>query len=219
MALSMGLLGGSSGRQLPVSAGAVFWADTSSFSGSTWVNILGSTGPANVTVGSATVVANNGNGATSVFNAIQGSPSTRIEFPAQVLPATYTLFHVTRYNGPQNLRIYTANDAGKNWLSGHWSGLSGVAYHEGWLTQTSSSIHGGNWLISTDQNSLYRSNGVTRGTGGGGATANLGINTAQWSGETSNFQTAEVIVYNRTLNASEITLVESYLSSKYGIAI
>jgi hypothetical protein len=141
-----------------------------------------------------------------------------MEFPAGILPATYTLFHVTRYTGGSNQRIYTAN-SGTNWLSGHWSNLSGAAFHEGWISQPSGSLHGNNWVISTDQNSLYRSNGVTRGSSGGSASAALGINTANWSGESSTYQTAEVIVYNRTLNAGEYASVESYLATKYGITI
>ena len=35
--------------------------------------------------------------------------------------------------------------------------------------------------------------------------------------ETSQFEIAEIIVYNRTLNSTEYQAVEAYLATKYGL--
>jgi hypothetical protein len=72
------------------------------------------------------------------------------------------------------------------------------------------------WFYSTDQNSLYRSNGVTRGSGGGAASTDLSINHGAYP-EYSDWACALVIVYNRTLNSSEYIEVENWIQSNYGI--
>jgi hypothetical protein len=46
----------------------------------------------------------------------------------------------------------------------------------------------------------------------------LAINGVGWSGEKSDFEIAELIVYPKVLNNREIYLVEDYLSNKYGLA-
>ena len=105
---------------------------------------------------------------------------------------------------------------GGNWLSGFHAGASGVAHHGSWTTtNTSVDVHGNDWVFSTDQRFLYRSNGVTRGSGiGGGTSEQLSINSGAWA-QPSTFAVAEVIVYNRTLSSSEYTSVEDYLNKKY----
>ena len=105
-----------------------------------------------------------------------------------------------------------------NWLSGFHSGESGIAYHDGWATtNTSVDVHGDNWVFSTDQRYLYRSNGVTRGAGiGGGTSRQLSINWGSYSSsQPSTWGVAEVIVYNRQLLFSEYTNIENYLNLKY----
>lgn len=108
---------------------------------------------------------------------------------------------------------------GINWLSGFHSGESGVAYHNGWATtNTSVDVHGNDWVFSTDQRYLYRSNGVTRGSGiGGGASTQLTVNYGNYqSTQSSTWGIAEIIVYNRTLTSTEYLNVENYLNLKYG---
>lgn len=98
-------------------------------------------------------------------------------------------------------------------------GRSGLAYHEGWLTQTTSDIHGSNWVLGVDQNYLFRhkSSGVgwSQSTGGGGAYPRLRI--SRWGTEPSNWQCAEICVYNRHLSSSEYTQVAEYMEKKFGI--
>lgn len=111
---------------------------------------------------------------------------------------------------------------GINWLSGFHSGESGVAFHNGWATtNTSVDVHGNDWVFSTDQRYLYRSNGVTRGSGiGGGASTQLTVNNGGYkSTQSSTWGIAEIIVYNRTLSSTEYLNVENYLNLKYGSSL
>lgn len=117
---------------------------------------------------------------------------------------------------PTRNRIW--DGVSNNWLSGFHSQEAGVAYHGGWATtNTSVDVHGNDWVFSTDQRYLYRSNGVTRGVGiGGGSSAQLSVNWGAYeSTQKSDWAIAEVIVYNRTLSSSEYTSVEDYLNKKY----
>lgn len=204
------------GESLPVTdVYARYIAD--SFSGTTWYDISGNGRNATVTRGTVSKVSATGNGASKTFNTLQGGINDGILFPSDVLPSTYTLFHVTRYNGSNRNRIVTG--LGNNWLSGHWSQESGVAYHEGWVTINSTrDAFQDNWLINTDQISLYRGNGLEYGSSGGTASTRLSVNAGQYS-EYSDWQCAEIIVYNRTLSSTEYQQVEGYLDRKYGLGM
>ncbi|MGY8913379.1 MAG: hypothetical protein ACKVHS_08945, partial [Flavobacteriales bacterium] len=103
---------------------------------------------------------------------------------------------------PTRSRIF--DGIGNNWLSGFHSGDTGVAYHNGWATtNTSGDLHGNDWVFSTDQRYLYRSNGVTRGTNlGGGESTQLSVNYGTYyTSQSSTWAIAEIIVYNRALNS------------------
>lgn len=200
-----------------VYSGLVGWYDMSAVTSTQWTDKSGLGNHATISGATATTIAA-GNGATLITNCLYGSSTSHtVLWPAAVLPSTYTLFHVTRYTGGSNARIYQGYS--NNWLSGHWGGLSGQYYHSGWITNSSTNYYGNNWFITTDQNSLGRTNGITRGTGGGGSSDRLCINTGVNGGEASTWQTVECIVYNRTLTSAEYTDVELYLAAKYGITL
>lgn len=182
----------------------------STFSGTTWTDDVG-TYDTSAYTGNPSISSTQLNG----YNILEGTTSDGLQFPSGVLPSTYTLFHVTRYNGTEQ-RIF--DGVSSNWLSGFWSGNAGVAYHDGWLT-TQTDHHGTDWVISTDQNSLYRSNGVQRGTSGGSSSKQLSLNYGYYSAERSDWQCAEVIVFNRTLTQTEYEQVEQYLSMKYSLPL
>ena len=196
----------------PPVTGYVGWYNASSWTGSQWTDLSGNGNHATTIRGSISVVSGTGNGATATFNRLQGGTGDGLRFPTSILPSTYTLFHVTRTTGGTRQRIVTGYN--NNWLSGHWSGGSGIAFHEGWLTDQGNR-HGNDWFYSTDQNSLYRSNGVTRGTGGGAST-HLSINHGTYS-EYSDWQCAEVLVYPSTLSPTDYQTVEQWLAYRYGI--
>lgn len=166
--------------------------------------------------GTPTVVTTieNQNASTLSFKVVQGSTSDSIRFDNAILSGgNYTLFNVARYTGGSKGRIITSDYT--NWLSGFWNNNSGVAYHNGWVTQVENR-HETDWVISTDYELNYRSNGVNRGSGAGDSILPpLVIN----NGENSNFQIAEILIFDRKLTLTEIEQVERYLAAKYGLTL
>lgn len=193
------------------------WYTTNSVTATQWQDISGAGNHATLGGGTALGSVTAGNGATNISQALTGTSTAHtVQWPAAILPATgYTLFHVTRYTGGTNRRIYTAS---VNWLSGHWGGLSGQYHQLAWVTNSTSNYYGNNWFITTDQINNVRTNGITRGTSGGSGAGRMNINIG-YPAETSTFQTVECIVYNRVLTAAEYTVIESYLANKHGITL
>jgi len=175
--------------------------------------------------GSGTVIVRirvvDGRGPTQ-FPFLYGPTTAGLRFPTSVMNTSdaYTLFHVARYYKPSGTptrrRIF--DGVYTNWLSGFWDGRTGAAYHTSWVTPYTEDIHGNNWVQSTDQRNMYRSNGTDRTSSGysTGTSDELSINNgAHISSEASDWACAEVIVYNRELTSSEYLSVEAYLSAKY----
>ena len=193
---------------------AVYTGETLSNNG-IWYDMLGSTNNATV-VGTVTTQSNiNGK------KCILGGTSANITFPATILPSTYTLFHVTRYNGPNQARIITSSD-GANWLSGFHGSIAARTYHNNWITNTADpgfNPSGSNWILSTDQNSLYRANGanLTVAAGGTPSYCRLGVNT--FGSEVSDWAVAYLAVYPTTLSATDINTIEASLSQIYDIPL
>lgn len=159
---------------------------------------------------------------SSKLPTLYGPSTATMTWPSGVLPSTYSIFHLAKYQKPSlgnNRRILQGLTT--NWLSGFWSGYSGVAYHNGWLTQSTASAHGTNWVLSTDENSLYRSLGRTRGTTGAGTPSydTLAINLGNSPAETTDFTFQALMVYNRNLNATEYQMVEDYLANRFKIPV
>ena len=157
---------------------------------------------------------------SSSLPTLYGPTTASLTWPSGILPSTYTMFHLAKYQKPSrgNNRRILQGTVG-NWLSGFWGGYSGVAWHGSWITQNSLSAHGTNWVLSTDQNNLYRSLGRTRGTTTGGASDTLAINAGVWSAESTDFAFQALMVYNRTLNATEYQMVEDYLANRFKISV
>jgi hypothetical protein len=199
-------------------SGLVGWYLPENWTGSQWTDA--STAGNHVTAYEGTInytASHSGSsvGASATFPVIYGNTAAELNFPSAILPSTYTLISMTRYNGSTKGRILDGQNG--NWLSGHWSGSSGVAYHNGWLT-TQTNRHGSNWVIGVDQNSLYRSKSQsvawTNDTGGG-SSINLRLGSVGY--EASEWMCAELIVYNRTLSSDEYTQLADYIQNKYGI--
>ena len=108
---------------------------------------------------------------------------------------------------------------GNNWLSGFHQNAVGGAYHDGgvWITPITD-LHGVDWVMSTDQRNMYRSNGIDRtiATPSASKSTTLTINYGnQVVNEASDWAVAEVVVFNRELTSSEYISVEGYLTAKY----
>jgi len=132
-------------------------------------------------------------------------------------------FYMYEVVQPNVNTIFTGFD--KSWYSGFFAGKAGVGYHGNTLTETN--VHSNNWVLGTDSNAngsnqLLRTNKVDRYNAAG--PANMGSSFARLSVNPeavdygTNWQIAEVIVYNRGLTSGEYVAVENYLSTKYGVA-
>ena len=198
---------------LPINYGLVGWYKGEAWNGTSWPDLSG-----------------NGNHCTDIKgtinkagNYIYGATGDGIRFPSAILPSTYTLFHVARYNGANRGRIFDGVGTNYvNWLSGFHGGKTGVTYHGdsygGWLTQSSATNFPlDQILISTDQKSLYRGNGVdlTINNSAVGSADILSINWGYYSSppntENTDWAVWEVIVYDRELSLDEIVTIENYL--------
>jgi len=133
-----------------------------------------------------------------------------------------TVFVVSRLTGGANGRVLTAYY--NNWLLGHWGGLVNPYYAEGWVYYPPNSadtiwrIYMGDWGGPSNDLAAAYSNGTVLNSGSSVASAGpkgLGIN--YQSGEPSNCEAAEIIVFNRLLSATERKLVHTYLGQKWGI--
>ena len=135
----------------PVTNGLIGMYTADQWTGRAWLDISGSSNHLTIFSGTVTSTPSGINGRTY----ISGTVGTSLVWPSAILPQTYTLFHIAKYNNGARSRIFNGYNPGSNWLSGYWGGNNGVAYHNGWLTPTNDCC-GYNWVLSTDQNSLYR---------------------------------------------------------------
>lgn len=202
-------------RGNPVPSGLIAKYSGDSWNGTTLADETGSGYNSTATRGTVSTTTE----ANTPLKMIYGGTSAGIQFPTSILPSPYTVFSISRYNGANRGRIMEGIN--NNWLSGHWSSQTCVAYHEGWVTSSSSPNPVGTaWVLSTDQVNLYRGNKTTYGTSGGTQNCRLSIHYGTYSfgsAETSDWAVYAILVYNRQLNSTEYTAVENYLSGLYGI--
>ena len=148
------------------------------------------------------------------FYSVYGNRDAIVHIGNDIL-SSWTFFAIARYAGDERGRIITNLLPGNNFLSGHWNGNSGIAHHEGWVTQTSD-LFGRNFFINTATASNVRVNGKSQGTGGNGRSTlpTLYIN---GTSEPSDWEVVELIIYNTELTIAQRVQMENYLSSYYGI--
>lgn len=162
------------------------------------------------------------------MSVLSGGTDASITFPTP-LPPSYTLFHIVRYRpgspSSERKRIVTSLDSSVtgvcNWLSGHWSGRAGMAFHLDFLMpSTSPDLHGDRWVLSSDQWQTYRSQGVNRTTNPPApfmpsCWLNWGINIHPY--ENGQWEAAAVLAYNWQLSAEEVAETEAWLAMRYGL--
>ena len=198
---------------LPVKNGLVghYTGDSADIRGKTWKDISGNNNHAKMDKGSGFSHGNQNGKKT-----LKGDAATGVSFPTAILPKNYTFFYLSRYIGGNKRRIFQGKN--NNWLSGHWGGKSGMAYHEGWITDHRKNYFGNGWVLGTDQNKLYRANAkaINISNRSRGVNTHLAINVSgRYANEKSEWEIAEAIVFNRHLNDDEMTKVEGYLAHKY----
>jgi len=163
------------------------------------------------------------------FQVLKGTTAEIINFGNPRLEQ-YTFFYIARYGGTTKQRIFTAaGSAGgypsPEWHTGFWgsttsSGYSGYAQHGVFLNgaQPSSSIYSTDFFIGCDCSNSLRTNGIERGTTNGTVTYLPNIIVNGVSLEKSDFEIADIIIYNRYLSLDERIQMENYLASIYGIS-
>ena len=202
----------------PVTEGLIAHYNVRSWTGSQWSDLSGSGNHVTEIGGTSPISVAQPFGSPPY---LYGASTASMKFPVGILPsANYTLFFVMRYNGAARNRLL--NGLSQNWLSGFWAGKSGIAYHGDmgtctWLTQSTTDVHGNDWVVGTDLSNSFRSNGVDR-TIQSRECSNfdrLAINA--WgkgpANETSDFAVQFILVYNRSLATAEILRVEAWLTA------
>ena len=92
-----------------------------------------------------------GDGAANAVTFISGTTTTKLLWPENSIPSTFTVCSVTRYTGGTRERIldcYGSPSQAANWHHGHWHQARGPTHYvNGW--KTSSSSHGvvDDWLV------------------------------------------------------------------------
>ena len=193
---------------LPVTSGLMGHYIAESYTPNTWRDLSGAGNHAST---SGTIYTNPSgiNGKAYIY----GGTSASVQFPSAILPSTYTIFHICRYNGANTQRILAGTSV--NWLSGFWASRNGVAYHNAWVTDPNYSKYAlTDWVLSSDQNALYRANKLDYTASASGSSASsIGINI--YSGENSDWAISCLFVYNRTLSLTEIIQMEDWLGITY----
>jgi hypothetical protein len=206
-------------RGNPVPSGLIAKYSGDSWNGTTLIDETGSGNHSTATRGTI----NTSTEGNTPLKMIYGDITAGIQFPTAILPTPYTLFSIARYNSTSASRQQRIIEGiNNNWLSGHWWGNTCVAYHEGWVTSSTTNQLGTAWILSTDQRSLYRGNKIERGTTAGSQDCRLSIHygtytTPSNSTERSDWAVYTILVYNRQLSSAEYVAVETYLSGLYGI--
>jgi hypothetical protein len=162
-------------------------------------------------------------GLVNKFDYLEGNKHTRIDFPITVNNNNWTVAYVTRYNPHRGADVDGRILQGRtNWLLGHWHHRAGVCHQNGWVGH-----HDRNkipeqrsWILGIEQPRKFMRRSAKRdwniSTGGGNVGSDkLYINSGGHRNETADFHIAELIVYNRKLDASEIDKLKTYLVNKY----
>lgn len=197
--------------------------DSSSFdeNAQVWNDLSGNN--RNMTTSAVSLITNTPgtNGANEEFVALYGGTNAQVQWNYSG-SSSYSLVHVSRYAGGTKGRIWMGQN---NWLSGFWSGRTGLACC-GFVPNSNGYSHGNNWIIITHLNNRFRSKSKNVNNGNfynatgsiGNWGSYMGIRYGAYSNEVSQWATAEIIIFNgKTLNSNEYELLENYLENKYGI--
>ena len=183
-----------------------------------WLDSSGNNRDATTVRGTPTVVTNApANGSTKNVTAVKGGVTAGITMPNPKLDS-YTLCYVARYAGANKGRIF--DTFAENWLSGFYSGYNDLAVHNAWITPQSGDTSL-NWKYNCDSGNNFRSNGIIRNNGTSTTTYmpnNLTINNNAGTGrETSDWEVAEILIYETATTSAQMQQIEGYLKSKYGL--
>ena len=202
------------------------------FDGNSWDNINGIWIDKSAAANDTQILTNISNTVNNGFGGgdcsyIYGDNNSKIILKQASWPGIdkdYTFFHVTRYSGNYKGRIW--NGVSTDWFSGFED--DSVAYYHGGYLKTDKGLEsknikdfGNDWVLTTDQNDyvrVYKDYLEFKGSPGK-SPSSIGINTGYNTTKPSDWACAEIVIYNRKLNSSEILAVEEYLMDKYQLNI
>jgi hypothetical protein len=184
---------------------------------STWLDYSGNSNNWSLRRGSPLAVYNNINGRPAIRQTSSDEMYTTFNFPYPC-----TVIYIARMDSGSNARILSAIN--NNWLLGWWSGGQQNGYFDGWVALTGatndflphvysvvqtgslSSFYGNGTLIASNNNGVDPPNG-------------LGTNGGAYSGEGSNSDVAEIVVYPWALTDFQRLKTEQYLYNKWNPSI
>ena len=161
---------------------------------------------------------------SKIFQVLQGTNSASIQLVSNTINSSYTLFHVTRYNGPNKNEIIS--NVGSNWVSGFQGGKAGVAYNNNSAINNNGLSDNTQWVISVNYTNTYdtcyyRANGRQYSFYNDNSELflpSMGIN-MNGGIFNSEFQIADVIIFNTRLSDTQIVDIEGRLATMYGITL
>ena len=147
--------------------------------------------------------------------------------PSQWMRQTYdfatpsTVIYVARARAATSGRILSS--IGNNWLLGWHGNLEGVAYFNGWVaypgpTHTTTARVMSAVLRGGSANSDFAMDGVVKATNASGVAGPNGL-TINNSGENTDAEIAEIVVFPRALSDAERFRVETGLAAKWGLVV
>eukprot|EP01083_Nonionella_stella_P158436 515735_1 len=149
--------------------------------------------------------------------AVYGATTTQITFNVALHPTNHTVFNYCKYRDVgQKARILQTDT--QNGVFGFWSGRSGQAVEEKWITDGSTDYFGSTWVISSQQQDLYRGNFIDtthNPTTGWTVPQQLMIGLGAYPGEVSDWACTEIIVLKQKISPDDILCIENYLLEKY----
>lgn len=172
---------------------------------------------------------------------VKGTTSDGFTLPQVFDNKNWSFFAVARYGSDveaNQKRIFVSGETDKvkigdtekdwNWLIGHYTGQTGVAHYNHWIT-TGGTVHGTRpWIRITAQHNNFESNGKSRTTGFSFNTdgqkpfnnpKSIGINVGIYAeSEPSDWNVYEILVYDVTLDVVDREKVDKYLKEKYILA-
>ena len=193
--------------------GCIVWTDSSQGSSQ---NIITTSGYSVTSTGQVKLNGKNGL-STTTFNTSQSWTVS----PAPSL-STYTMFWVGRQTGGTNGRVLEGQ--AYNMLYGYWGGYKKNLHLSYWLVAPDGGYSSDTaWDMFSHSRTAsgpytFNWNGTSAGSGSS-STSNpmygLSINAGEASGEKSDCEVAEILLYDRVLLSGQIQHVEGYLSNKW----
>lgn len=149
---------------------------------------------------------------------VSGTKNSGILFPFE-LSINYTIIYLAQFKNSTTGRILQSSIISPHeWFSGFDTIGSGVAYHNNWITDQKD-VFDNQWVLSVDQQNLYKGNGVNLTTKNGTMIDSFKIGIGKFGFEpqkSADWNISCMIIYDKILTSNEIETIEKYIYKKYG---